>query len=148
MSNRILQALGLALILSIPVAQAGILEDLLASPAIQSLLNRVPELQATVQRCADARYRQRNTPACQQAEQAARLAKVPPELRAVLAVPAASTSLRDLCLAVQASKTQETYLCAELGKADTSFKSLMDQRRAVIEAGQTQNSQNSPELGR
>ena len=84
----------------------------------------------------------------QQAEQAARLAKVPPELRAVLAVPAASTSLRDLCLAVQASKTQETYLCAELGKADTSFKSLMDQRRAVIEAGQTQNSQNSPELGR
>ena len=47
MSNRILQALGLALILSIPVAQAGILEDLLASPAIQSLLVRVPELQAT-----------------------------------------------------------------------------------------------------
>ena len=99
MSNRILQALGLALILSIPVAQAGILEDLLASPAIQSLLVRVPELQATMQRCADAKYRQRNAAACVQAENAARLAKVPLEMRALLSVPASDAALRDLYLA-------------------------------------------------
>ena len=147
MSNRILQALGLALILSIPVAQAGILEDLLASPAIQSLLNRVPELQSTVQRCADARYRQRNTAVCVQAENAARLAKVPPEVRAVLSVPASAASLRDLCLAVQQTNMQETYLCAELGKADTGFKSLIEQRRATVEAAKMQNIQ-TQELGK
>ena len=147
MSNRILQALGLALVLSIPVAQAGILEDLLASPAIQSLLVRVPELQATMQRCADAKYRQRNTAVCVQAENAARLAKVPPEVRAVLSVPASAASLRDLCLAVQQTKMQETYLCAELGKADTGFKSLIEQRRATVEAAKMQNIQ-TQELGK
>ena len=147
MSNRILQALGLALIFSFPAAQAGILEDLLASPAIQSLLNRVPELQATVQRCADVRYRQRNTAVCVQAENAARLAKVPPEVRAVLSVPASAASLRDLCLAVQQTNMQETYLCAELGKADTGFKSLIEQRRATVEAAKTQNIQ-TQDLGK
>ena len=147
MSNRILQALGLALIFSFPAAQAGILEDLLASPAIQSLLNRVPELQATVQRCADARYRQRNTAVCVQAENAARLAKVPPEVRAVLSVPASAASLRDLCLAVQQTNMQETYLCAELGKADTGFKSLIEQRRAAVETAKTPNIQ-TQELGK
>ena len=112
-----------------PLANAGVLEDLLAIPAIQSLLGRTPDLQATVQRCTDARYRQRNATACQQADQAARLAKVPPELRAVLAVPASSASLRELCLMAQGTVVRGTYLCAELGKADTSFKTLMDQQR-------------------
>ncbi len=112
-----------------PQANAGALEDLLAIPAIQSLLGRTPDLQATVQRCTDARYRQRNATACQQADQAARLAKVPPELRAVLAVPASSASLRELCLMAQGTVVRGTYLCAELGKADTSFKTLMDQQR-------------------
>ena len=125
-----------ALLVFAPSAPAGVLEDLLAIPAIQSLLGRAPELQATVQRCADTRYRQRNATVCLQAEQAARLARVPPELRAVLAVPTASASLRDLCLTAQGTKIQETYLCVELGKADTTFKTLMDQRRA--EAAQTQ----------
>lgn len=147
MANRILQALGLALVLSTPSAQAGILEDLLASPAIQSLLVRVPELQATMQRCADAKYKQRNTAACVQAENAARLAKVPPEVRAVLSMPASAASLRDLCLAVQQTKMQETYLCAELGKADTGFKTLVEQRRVAVEATQMQNNQ-SAELGK
>ena len=147
MSIRILQAFGLALLLSVPIAQAGVLEDLLASPAIQSLLNRVPELQATVQRCADAKYRQRNAAACVQAENAARLAKVPAEVRAVLSVPASAASLRDLCLAVQQTKVQETYLCAELGKADTGFKTLIEQRRVAVEATQVQNNQNA-ELGK
>ena len=145
MSIRNLQALGLALFLSVSTAHAGILEDLLASPAIQSLLSRVPELQATVQRCADARYRQRNTAVCVQAENAARLAKVPAEVRAVLSVPASAASLRDLCLAVLQTKVQETYLCAELGKADTGFKTLIEQRRVALEATQVQTNER-PEL--
>lgn len=137
-----------ALFVFAPLVQAGVLEDLLAVPAIQALLGRAPDLQAAVQKCADAKYRQRNAAACQQAEQAARLARVPPELRAVLAVPASSASLRDLCLTAQGAKTQDSYLCIELGKADTPFRSLMDQRRAEIAAAQTQSGQNSPELGR
>ncbi|MEO6624514.1 MAG: hypothetical protein ABIN37_06755 [Burkholderiaceae bacterium] len=147
MTIRVLPALGLALFLSIPAAQAGILEDLLAVPAIQSLLGRVPELQATVQRCTDARYKQRNAGTCLQAENAARLARVPAELRAVLSVPASAASLRDLCLAVQQTKMQETYLCTELGKADTGFKTLIEQRRAAVEAAQMQNIQ-TQELGK
>ena len=130
-----------------PQTQAGVLEDLLAVPAIQALLGRAPDLQAAVQKCADAKYKQRNANACLQAENAARLAKVPAELRAVLAVPASAASLRDLCLAVQQTKVQETYLCAELGKADTGFKSLVEQRRVAVEATQMQNNQ-SAELGK
>ena len=147
MSNRNLQALGLTLVPSIPVAQAGIVEDLLASSAIQSLLVRVPELQATMQRCTDAKYKQRNTAVCVQAENAARLAKVPPEVRAVRSVPASAASLRDLCLAAQQTNMQETYLCVELGKADTGFKSLIEQRHATGETAKIQNIQ-AQELGK
>ena len=110
-------------------AQAGIIEDLLAVPAIQSLLGRQPELQAVVQRCATASYKQRNAAICQQAEEAARLASMPPVLRTVLATPASAASIRELCLAVQSGPAQNSYLCAELAKADIGFKALMDQRR-------------------
>ena len=98
-SYRIPQAPGLALALYIRAVQEGILEDLLASPAIQSLLVRVPALQATMQRCAKAKYQQRNTAACVRAENTARLAKVPLEMRALLSVPASDAALRDLYLA-------------------------------------------------
>ncbi len=112
-------------------AQAGIVEDLLAVPAIQSLLGRIPELQAAVQRCANTGFRQRNTAICEQAESAARLARVPPELRTLLSTPAAAASIRELCLAVQSTAVQNSYLCAELAKADSGFKVLMDQRRQI-----------------
>ena len=115
-----------------PWAHAGIIEDLLASPTIQSLLGRQPELQAAIQKCADARFRQRNASLCQQAEEAARLARVPPELRAVLASPSSAASIRELCLAVQTGPVQNSYLCAELVKADASFKALVEQRRQAI----------------
>lgn len=127
----------LAVVLITPVAQAGILEDLLAIPAIQSLLGRQPDLQATVKRCADARFRQANMTACQQAEQAERLARMPPELRAVLAVPASASSIRELCLVAQGGPKQNSHLCAELSKADSSFQSLAEQqRRAAAAAAQ------------
>jgi hypothetical protein len=132
--NVLRHALVVAAALTAPVAQAGILEDLLAIPAIQSLLGRQPDLQATVKRCTDAKYRQANTTACQQAEQAERLAKMPPELRAVLAVPASAGSIRELCLAAQGGPKQNSHLCAELSKADSSFQTLAEQQRKAAAA--------------
>lgn len=132
--RRLRHVLMIASVLITPVAQAGILEDLLAIPAIQSLLGRQPDLQATVKRCADARFRQANATACQQAEQAERLARMPPELRAVLAVPASAGSIRELCLAAQGGPKQNSHLCAELSKADSSFQSLAEQQRKAAAA--------------
>jgi len=126
-------ALTLSCLLAAPAAQAGVLEDLLATPAIQNLLGRLPDLQSTVKRCADAKFREKNTAACQQADQAARLASIPPELRGVLAVPAASTSLRDVCLVAQGGPRQDSYLCAELYKADPAFKTQADQQRVLVQ---------------
>ena len=124
----------LALALAWPMANAGLIEDLLAIPAIQSLLGRQPELQAVVQKCVDVRYKQRNPTVCQQAEEANRLAKMPPELRAVLANPTTAKSLRELCLAVQAGALNNSYLCAELYKAESGFKAQADQQRQAAEA--------------
>lgn len=122
-------SLALAAALSAPLAHASFLEDLLARPAIQRLLGRQAELQVTVKNCSDPTFRQRNLAACQQAEQAARLAAMPPELRAVMSVPASSASLRELCvMATQAMPPRkDTYLCAELFKADAGFKALAEE---------------------
>ena len=119
------------LISTMSFARAGIVEDLLAVPAIQSLLGRVPELQAVVRKCADAKYKQPNAKVCQQAEDASRLAKVPVELRSVLSNPVTAASIRELCLAVRGNPAQNTFICAELYKADSSFKLLMDQQPAI-----------------
>ncbi len=103
-------------------AQAGILEDLLALPAIQSLLGRLPELPVITRNCADPAFKQRNLTLCQQAEQAAQLAKMPPELRAVMATPPAAASLRELCLAAIGTPAYDGYLCSELYKFDETFQ--------------------------
>lgn len=134
--NRKTLAATLCLALMLPSAHAGLLEDLLALPAIQALLGRQPDIQTVLKRCADARYRQANAASCQQAEQADRLARVPAELRAVLAVPAAAASLRELCLSAQAGPLRSSYLCAELGKADQSFLLLAEQQRKAAEQTQ------------
>lgn len=105
-----------------PVAQAGIIEDLLALPAIQSLLGRVPELEPLVKRCDDITYRQRNLELCQRAAQAAQLAKMPPELRAVMATPPAAASLRELCITAIGRPAYNGYLCQELHKYDETFR--------------------------
>ena len=103
-------------------AQAGILEELLAVPAIQSLLGRMPELPIITRNCADPAFKQRNLTLCQQAAQAAQLAKMPPELRAVMATPPAAASLRELCLAAIGTPAYGGYLCSELYKFDETFK--------------------------
>jgi len=120
-------AIALTGALCTPLAHAGFLEDLLARPAIQRLLGREAELQITVKNCADANFRQRNLAACQQAEQAARLAAMPPELRAVMSVPASSASLRELCIVAQGTPQKNSHLCAELFKVETGFKAMAEE---------------------
>ena len=129
-------------------AHAGVIEDLLAIPAIQSLLGRQPELAALANRCIDANYRQRNQATCKQAEEAVRLAKIPPEVRAVLARPAAAASLRELCLGVQATPLAATYLCSELGKAEVGFTALSEERRRAAETATRAKSNEEAQLGR
>lgn len=123
--------LAAAMLTAQPAAQAGVIEDLLAIPAIQSMLGRLPDLDPLVKRCEDAAYRQRNPTLCQQATQAAQLAKMPPELRAVMATPAAAASLRALCLAAIGTPAYNGYLCTELSRFDETFKmqSLIKQQQ-------------------
>lgn len=120
-NTRLALLLAAAMLAAHPAAHAGLIEELLALPAIQSLLGRIPELDPLVKRCEDVAYRQRNQETCQQAVQAAELAKMPSELRAVMSTPKAAASLRQLCLAVVGQPAQGSYLCAELAKHDTSF---------------------------
>lgn len=124
MKNRftLAAALFLAGMLQWP-AHAGVIEDLLARPAIQALLGR-QDLGTIVQRCTDAVYRQANITSCQLADEANRLARMPLELRLVLARPAAAASIRELCLAAQVTPARDTYLCKELAAADLEFAAM------------------------
>ncbi len=110
-------------------AQAGIVEDLLALPAIQALLGRLPELNPLLTRCENIAYKQRNLTLCQQAAQAAQLANMPPELRAVMATPPAAASLRALCLAAIGTPAYDGYLCSQLARFDNIFKAQSLQKQ-------------------
>ena len=120
-------------LLGTPAAHAGFLEDLLARPAIQTLLGRQPELQVTLKNCGNAAFKQRNLAGCTQAEQAAKLAAMPVELRAVMSGKASSASLRELCLVAQPTPAKDSYLCAELFKADSAFKAEAEQAQRNAE---------------
>ena len=134
----------LAVLSAAPVAQAGIIEDLLAIPAIQSLLGRLPELQSVVMRCNDARYKQREAKLCQQAEEASRLARMPAELRFVMSNPTAAASMRELCLAVQSTPVRNSYLCVELARADVAFGVQVQQQQQAEEQLRQQQNRESP----
>lgn len=134
----------LAVLCAAPVAQAGIIEDLLAIPAIQSLLGKLPELQSVVMRCNDARYKQREAKLCQQAEEASRLARMPAELRFVMSNPTAAASMRELCLAVQSTPVRNSYLCVELARADVAFGVQVQQQQQAEEQLRQQQNRESP----
>jgi len=123
MKKQLFLAITLVLIGASQAAYAGVIEDLLARPAIQALLGR-PDLATVVQRCTDATYRQKNLGACQQADEANRLARIPPELRTLLASPVAAASIRELCLAAQVTPARNTYLCKELTAGDLGFAAM------------------------
>ena len=134
MNFRLAATLTLMGSLVLPNVQAGVIEDLLAKPAIQALLGRQQDLQSALKNCADAKYQQRNARLCQEAADAARVARMPPELRALVATPHGSASIRELCLAAQGTPAQTTYLCTELGKADPVFNAELEQQRAMAQA--------------
>lgn len=113
---------GALVLMAQPAAQAGVIEDLLAIPAIQSLLGRMPELNPLVMRCQDVAYQQRNATVCQQATQAYQLAQMPSELRAVMSTPPAAASLRALCLGAIGTPAYNGYLCSELSRFDATFQ--------------------------
>jgi hypothetical protein len=128
--RRVSVALAVMMLSMAPSTHAGLIEDLMALPAIQSLLGRVPELAPLLTRCESPAYRQANLVICEQAEQAAKIAKAPPELRAVMASKPAATSLRALCIETIGRPAGSSYLCAELVKLDSSLQA----ERARIEA--------------
>lgn len=154
MTARLVLAAALALAAALPAAHAGVIEDLLARPAIQALLGR-QDLPTVVQRCTDANYRQRNLVACRQADEATRLARIPPELRTVLANPVTAASIRELCLAAQVTPARDTYLCKELTTADLGFAALAksadtarQQAEAQEKAAKDQAAMQDRQLGR
>ncbi len=140
---RMAMLMAAALMTAQPAAQAGVIEDLLAIPAIQSLLGRLPELDPLVKRCEDVAYRQRNPTLCQQATQAYQLAKMPPELRAVMSTPPAAASLRALCLAAVGTPAYNGYLCTELYRFDGTFKTQTEmQQQEILQNRQAEDFQN------
>lgn len=103
-------------------AQAGILEDLLALPAIQSLLNRTSELPSISRKCENIHFRLANGNLCLQATQATLLAKMSPQLRSLMAHAPSAQSIRELCVGAIGTPVQGSYLCAELAKTDSVFQ--------------------------
>jgi hypothetical protein len=58
---------------------------------------------------------------------------MPTELRLLMAQPRAAASLRELCLAAVGRPMQNSYLCAELYKAESGFNSMAEQRRKLLQ---------------
>jgi hypothetical protein len=104
---------------TMPVAQAGLLDDLLKNPNIQGLIGR-PDLNTLISACRDAAYRQANALQCHNVENAAVLSKLPNEMRVLMNNPQSASSLREICAAVQNTPPSNSYLCAELRKAETA----------------------------
>jgi hypothetical protein len=104
----------------LPVAQAGLIEDLLSRPALQALIGQ-PDLKALLQRCTDANNERKNLSVCRQVDEANRLARIPLEVCTLMASPASAASSRELCLAAQATSACNSYLCKELASPDLDF---------------------------
>jgi hypothetical protein len=105
--------------MAIPVAHAGLLDDLFKNPNIQGLIGR-PDLNTLISACRDAAYRQANAVQCHNVENAAVLSKLPNEMRVLMNNPQSATSLREICAAVQNIPQSNSYLCVELRKAETA----------------------------
>ena len=101
-------------------AQAGLLDDLLRNPTIQALMNR-GDLSTLVSACKDASYRQNNLSQCVNVENVLVVNKLPVEMRVLMSNQQSANSLRELCSQVQGTGAANSYLCAELRKAETAI---------------------------
>ena len=131
-----------ALLLAVtgPARAGGKLEELLAIPAVQALLNKQVDLTNSLGLCKDNAYAKKNAVACQHAQDAQNLARLSPELRSILTKPILAGSIRDLCSAAYGTPKQNTVLCAELYVADPGFEAdLARTKAAEVEANKARN---------
>ena len=132
--------LSLGFVLTSPAKAGGKLEELLAIPAVQALLNKQVDLISVLGSCKDVKYAQKNAAACQNAKDAQNLAKLSPELRSMLTKPNLAASIRELCGAAYGTPQQNSVLCAELYVADPAFEAEQARARAArIEANRDRN---------
>ena len=115
--NNFVQNLGFAFTLLATQANAGLLDDLLKNPTIHGLMGR-SDLNTMVAACRDAAYRQANGPQCANMENALILSRLPNEMRVLTSNPQSASSLREIFAAVQGQPQTNSYLCAELRKAE------------------------------
>ena len=116
-SKKFALVLGLTVTLFSLQAQAGLLDDLLKNPSIQGLMGR-SDLTTMVAACRDPAYRQANPAQCANMENALILSRLPNEMRVLMSNAQSANSLREICAAVQGQAQTNSYLCAELRKAE------------------------------
>ena len=101
-------------------ANAGLLDDLLKNPSIQGLMGRT-DLTTMAAACRDPAYRQTNFTQCTNMENALILSRLPTEMRVLMSNTQSANSLREICAAVQGQPQTNSYLCAELRKAELAI---------------------------
>jgi hypothetical protein len=114
-STKFALVLGFTVALVSIKAHAGLLDDLLKNPSIQGLMGR-SDLSTMVAACRDPAYRQANAAQCM--ENALVLSRLPTEMRVLMSNAQSANSLREICAAVQGQPQTNSYLCAELRKAE------------------------------
>jgi hypothetical protein len=120
-------------VLLMPTAQAqSVLEKILANPKVQALIGKPTEVVNILGLCKNANYQRANAQACQDAANAEMALKLPFEMRTVMSNQRSAQSMRDLCIAAQATPQRDSYLCAELAKADGAFNAAMQGARANV----------------
>ena len=127
--NRLIAAA--AFVLALPsVHAAGVLEQILNNPQVQALIGVPANVTSALNLCSNPAYKAANAQTCANADNASMVLKLPFEMRTVMSSPSSAKSLRDLCLGVQASPLRDSYLCAELIKADSTFAASAANERA------------------
>lgn len=119
-SRKFAAGLGLAIGFLSLQAHAGLLDDLLKNPGIQGLMGR-SDLTTMVAACRDPAYRQANAAQCVNIENALVLSRLPTEMRVLMSNAQSANSLREICAAVQGQPQTNSYLCAELRKAELAI---------------------------
>ena len=116
-SKKLAVAMGIAGAFFAAQAHAGLLDDLLKNPTVQGLMGR-SDLNTMVAACRDPGYRQASAAQCVNVENAVILSRLPNEMRVLMSNAQSANSLREICAAVQGLPQNNSYLCAELRKAE------------------------------
>jgi hypothetical protein len=125
-------------LLAMPSAHAqNVLERILANPKVQELIGKPSDVLSALGRCGNANYQRSNSQLCESAMNADRALKMPVEMRLLMTNKQSAASLREMCIAAQPTHLANTYLCAELAKADKTFGAQMEfaRQKAAQDAG-------------